>query len=308
MKINANSDAFILFAALHSRVRLRIIELLTKKEMNIKQLADATEVSSAIMTKHVRQLEEAGIIRSFAVKGRAGTQKMCSLILNNIEINFPLDEGTIPHHNIVIPIGHYSKILAVPTCGIATTKKIIGQFDDPKYFFSDERVDAAILWFSIGRIGYTFMNPLLVSEQPTSIEISMEICSEAPGYNSKWPSDINFALNGTDLGFWTSPGDFGDRRGIYTPKWWNKGVNQYGLLKIIRIDDKGTFIDGQQMSQQKIEDIDLNGGSYNLDIWVEENAINSGGFTLFGKGFGNYSQNIEVTINYDRINKTGEKI
>lgn len=308
MKIFAKKDAYKLFAALHSNVRLNIIEELSKKDMNIKQLADSSNVSSAIMTKHVRQLEDAGIIESYAKKGSAGTQKMCRLILNTLEIQFPLKKSKSLKHLVDIPVGHYSSIEVTPTCGLATIEHLIGQFDDPKYFFSSERMNASILWFSTGKISYTFINPLLTSQKSTSIDITMEISSEAPGINSEWPSDINFALNDTHLGYWTSPGDFGDKAGRYTPKWWKVDVNQYGLLKIITINNIGTFIDGQKISDKNIDDIDISKNNFVLNLWVDEASIHAGGLTIFGKGFGNYNQNIEVSINYENIIKSSNNL
>ena len=56
-------------------------------------------------------------------------------------------------------------------------------------------------------------------------------------------TDISFYLNDVCIGTWTSPGDFGDVRGIFTPDWWFPNWNQYGLLKMLVINKKGTFID-----------------------------------------------------------------
>ncbi|GJM72296.1 hypothetical protein HMSSN036_45120 [Paenibacillus macerans] len=69
--------------------------------------------------------------------------------------------------------------------------------------------------------------------------IMMEIASEAPGVNNNYPSDITFALNEVKLGTWTSPGDYGDQRGRFTPDWWPQYTNQYGLLKQLRVTDEG---------------------------------------------------------------------
>lgn len=124
----------------------------------------------------------------------------------------------------------------------------------------------------------------------------MEICSEAPGVNSNWPSDITFYINGTKVGMWTSPGDFGKGRGIYTPKWWSKDVNQFGLLKVIKVNNSGTFIDGQKVSDINIENIDVTKKQWTLRIAVEENSEHVGGLSLFGKGFGNYDQDIVVKV------------
>ena len=47
---------------------------------------------------------------------------------------------------------------------------------------------------------------------------------------------------------WTSPGDFGDVHGMFTPQWWPQNWNQYGLLKLLVINDYGTYIDGLKIS------------------------------------------------------------
>ena len=59
----------------------------------------------------------------------------------------------------------------------------------------------------------------------------MELSSEVPGTAANWPSDISVSVNKIDIGTWTSPGDFGDKRGVYTPDWWKLKGSQYGMLK-----------------------------------------------------------------------------
>lgn len=157
----------------------------------------------------------------------------------------------------IITMGHYTDFQVTPTCGLATTEKIIGYFDDPRYFWDVDRVNANILWFTKGYIEYKLPNYLLESQEPKELEISLEICSEAPGYNEDWPSDITFFINGVNVGYWISPGDFEKEKGKYTPDWWNRNVNQYGMLKIIKINSGGTFIDGEKMSDVTIDGINI---------------------------------------------------
>ena len=127
----------------------------------------------------------------------------------------------------------------------------------------------------------------------------MEISSEAPGVNNDWPSDISFLLNDVEIGTWTSPGDFGDVRGLFTPDWWFPNWNQYGLLKMIVINKDGTFIDGLRISDVNIGQLNLNYRStIRLKLMVRDDARNVGGLTLFGTGFGNYNQDIQVRIKY----------
>ena len=131
------------------------------------------------------------------------------------------------------------------------------------------------------------------------ISISLELGSEAPGVNDVWPSDISFYLNGVLLGKWTSPGDFGDVKGIFTPDWWPPEWNQYGMLKLLVVNSKGAFIDGLKISDMDIRQLHLGYKStLRLRFAVDEDSEHVGGLTIFGKSFGNYNQDINVKIAY----------
>lgn len=301
MMIRANTERKFLplYEALASDVRLHILELLAEKPMNVKEIAEMLGLSSAIVTMHVRKLENGGLIESKMVRKEGGTHKMCSLAVQSIEIMLP--SQTVERrssHESSIPIGHYTEFEVNPTCGLATKEKIIGQFDDPRFFLEPERMNAGILWFGTGYVEYKIPNYLLPNQRPECIELSLEISSEAPGVNENYPSDIHFYLNGALLGVWTSPGDFGATRGRFTPAWWQDSVNQYGLLKLIRITEEGTFIDGQRMSDQKLSDLEIERNFWTLRIAVPETAQHAGGVTLYGEGFGNYNQDISFRVYY----------
>lgn len=91
-------------------------------------------------------------------------------------------------------------------------------------------------------------------------------------------------------------------RGIFTPDWWYPNWNQYGLLKILVINKRGTFIDGLQVSDISIGNFDFDYHStIKLRLEVEDDAEHVGGLTIFGKTFGNYNQDIDVRINYSPI-------
>ncbi|MEI0736074.1 hypothetical protein VQ056_04475 [Paenibacillus sp. JTLBN-2024] len=90
---------------------------------------------------------------------------------------------------------------------------------------------------------------MVESKLLTDIRISLEICSEAPGYDENWPSDILFSVGGVEVCKWTSPGDFGSVRGKLTPLWWDQGSTQHGLLKTLWINADGTFMDGVRLSR-----------------------------------------------------------
>lgn len=299
MKIDTSEKWLPVFEALASDVRLKIIKLLSIKPMNVKEIAQELGLSSAIITMHIVKLETAKIIKSERTRSKGGVQKLCTLALDHLEIDFPNLNGKERVYNeFIVPIGQFTDFYATPTCGLATVDKIIGYFDDPRYFLDPERVNAKILWFTQGFIEYKIPNYLLASQKPEELEISLELGSEAPGYNRNWPSDINFFINGINLGQWTSPGDFGGERGKYTPSWWNNDINQFGLLKVLRINDEGTFIDGQKISNITLDDIDITKKQWSFRIAVLENAKHIGGLTLYGSGFGNYDQDIVVRLYY----------
>ena len=120
-----------------------------------------------------------------------------------------------------------------------------------------------------GFVEYQSPNFLSLDEKLEMMEISMEISSEFPFSNNNWPSDITFSLNGIELGTWTSPGDFADIRGKYTPDWYPDNLNQYGLLKTIRIMDHGTYMEGEPLSDVTIKDIPAYEDTWHLRVEVK---------------------------------------
>ncbi|MDQ0231223.1 ArsR/SmtB family transcription factor [Metabacillus malikii] len=309
MELDISKHSLPVFEALASNVRINIIHLLADQPRNMKELAEALGLSSAIISMHVKKLEKAGIIRTDRVPGKGGVQKLCVLYMDRMEIVFPTKKPVSrDFHQMEVSIGHFTDLQIRPTCGLATPEKIIGEFDDPRYFFEGERVNAKILWFYQGYIEYRLSNYLLTSQHPQELEISLELSSEAPFTNSNWPSDIDFYLNDVHLGQWTSPGDYGDSRGKFTPEWWPSVVNQYGLLKNIRITGEGTFLDGNPLSAVTLDDIHVREKQWTFRIAVQEDSDHVGGVTLFGSGFGNYDQDIVFRLAYKENEQKNNEI
>lgn len=301
MRISTDKKYINVFKALASEVRLDIIELLAKQPMNIKDIAAATGLSSAIITMHIKKLEEADIIRCETVNLNGGRQKLCILDTHQINVLFPknkADEGM--YHKFSMPVGHFTDFSAKPTCGLASSEKIIGQFDEVRSFMEPERMQAQILWISEGFVEYTIPNYLVKGQTAVSFTASMEIGSEFPGVNENWPSEITFFVNGINVGSWISPGDFGCKRGKLNPEWWADSLNQYGLLKVFNITEDGTFIDGKRISDISINDVGIDSETegIKLKIGVAENTRYKGGLTIYGNGFGNYEQDIVTRIYY----------
>lgn len=299
MEVNISYDSLPVFEALASKVRIDIIKLLSKNKLSVKEIAQELQLSSAIVTMHIRKLEEANIIKT----ERISQKKISSLKIDCINITFPEKIfNAFDTKEFSIPIGHYTNYEIQPTCGLASSNDFIGPVDEPKYFMDPQRMDARILWFNQGFVEYQTPNYFSEQEKIEMIEISLEISSEFPFYNNNWPSDITFYLNDVELGTWTSPGDYGDIRGKYTPAWYPDNLNQYGLLKTIRITNHTTNIDGDTLSNIHLNDLPLDQDIWTFRIEVKDTAKNIGGCTLFGKDFGNYDQDIHFKIYYSKTN------
>ncbi len=306
LHITSLDDGLELFKALGSDIRVEIIKLLLKnKEMSMNELATELSITNGALTNHIKKLENCNIITTSSESSGHGNQKMCSLHLKKILIDFEPSEETQNVYTADLKIGHFSDYKIYPTCGLASSTALIGEVDDTRYFSHPDRYNADILWFTKGYVEYEVPNFIPYSQKITQIMLSAELSSEAPGINEAWPSDISFYLNNICIGTWTSPGDFGDVRGIFTPDWWFPNWNQYGLLKLLVINKDGTFIDGLKISDVSIYDFNLDYRSkIKFRMAVDDNAEHVGGLTIFGKSFGNYSQDIKTSISYAPISES----
>ncbi|MCE5341977.1 MAG: transcriptional regulator, partial [Eubacteriales bacterium] len=183
-----------------------------------------------------------------------------------------------------------------------------GEDDNPRSFYHQDHFNAQIIWFKHGYLIYHF--GILAEVRRIKIlwlELSFEVCSEAPMYRDPWKSDISVTINGYRIGTWTSPADFGGRRGILNPGWWSDLSTQYGMLKTWRVDATGTYVDKAPVSGVTIDQLDLiKHNSIVVGIGVPPDAENVGGINLFGKEFGDFSQGIVLKVGYRIVDETHE--
>ena len=303
LHIKSLDEGLELFKALGSDIRVEIIKiLLNENAMNMNELASRLNITNGALTSHIKKLEECGVVTVSSEASGHGNQKVCSVHLDKILIELQDKPENENIYTTDIKVGLFADYNVFPTCGLATSNRLIGEVDDTRYFAHPDRYEADILWFTKGYVEYAIPNFVPANQRIDEICISMELSSEAPGVNNVWPSDIYFYLNETLLGTWTSPGDFGDVKGIFTPDWWFPNWNQYGLLKMLVINHRGTFIDGLQISDVTIDQFRITSKSLlKFKLEVPENAEHVGGLTIFGRGFGNYNQDINVKMAYSPI-------
>lgn len=298
MDIEISSKNYDFFNALGSKTRLNILNTLIENPKNITELSKILGISTTIVAKHINLLKKANLIETEICNGTRGAQKICKIKLANYKLFYNKD--TSKNNNITeytIPVGTYQNYNVKPTCGLATKKEIIGICDDYRYFSHPKRFNASILWFKSGWVQYVIPSYIFKNKKLKSLELSTEICSEYPGINNEYLSDIYFEINNIQIGKWTSPGDFGNRKGNFTPKWWY--LTEYGILKKIKITEYGCYIDNEKISDIKIKDLELSNKKDNyLKISAPKNTKNSGGLHIFGKEFGDYNQDIIIKLEY----------
>ena len=301
--LNLEGEAALpILKALANETRMAILSLLSQDVMNVSELALALGIPHSTVNFNLKLLEEAGLLHVEYQPGTRGSQKLCSKRYDDIYLRLPgvAIESSAPEVvEISMPVGNYRHLEAKASCGLASDTKIIGMLDDPRSFFEPDHVFAQIIWFSEGYVEYAFPNNLPYGSSPNALELSMEICSEAPHYNAEWPSDITLSINGTEVGTWTSPGDFGGIRARLTPAWWQLDQSTHGLLKRWRVDAEGAFIDGERLSGIRLSDLLIAGSNHVMvRLEVKADARHKGGINLFGKRFGNYPQDLVMRLDY----------
>jgi predicted transcriptional regulator len=294
---HTDSEALLAFS---SEIRIRIINFLHSKPSNINEIAEGLSLPQSTVATNVAALEKAGLVQSDIVKAKKGNQKICRAIYEELVIRFVEDEKRVRDDLIEVemPIGLFTSYEVSAPCGLCSSEGIIGYLDVPDSFLNPDRMKAGLLWFERGWVEYKFPNNSLYKDKPIrKLEISVELSSETPGTDKNWLSDITLWVNSVELGRWTSPGDFGDKRGKYTPEWWKLEGSQYGLLKNWSVSDEGSFVDGVRISDVSLHDLALaDHHSVKVRIGVKDEAEHIGGLNIFGRGFGNYDQAIVLRL------------
>ena len=296
---------FAVIRGLSSPVRIQILKLLQRKgPMNVNQISEAFGLPQSTIATNIQILQESGLIDTQTLKATKGQQKICTARFDEIVIR--LDEESIQQvDNIVevaMPLGLYTSCGVRAPCGMCSTQRVIGVLDVPDLFLDPARMQAALLWFGRGYVEYKFPNNAkLLNVGIEAIEFSLELSSETPGTNSNWPSDISLWVNDIKVGTWTSPGDYGDKRGIYTPHWWKLAGSQYGELTSWTISDTGTTVGTKKISDVTLSQLAIEEHhSIRLKIGIDDSATNPGGINIFGKGFGNHNQDILMKLHLKR--------
>ena len=290
----------MLFRSLSSPIRLEILQLIYEEGMIIGEIAKKLGIPASSAAFHLKILEESDLVRIEELPGTRGGMKLCTRKIDHITIDLVRKNTNVNEvFSMEMPVGAYSSFQVMPTCGLCTKEGIIGNEDIEYFFYAPERFKAGMLWTSSGYVEYQFANGVPEDKKARRITVSVELCSEAPGYREDWKSDITMWINGKDCGTFTSPGDFGQRRGRLTPPSVINGSSQYGLQTVWEVRDDGSYINNERVAEVSVNEIGLEKNAcITVRIGNKPDAVYVGGFNLFGKNFGDYNQDIILNIEY----------
>lgn len=175
--------------ALSSPIRIEIMQLLYEEGMIIGDIAKKLDLPASSTAFHLKILEEAGLLRMEKQPGTRGTVKFCNRKVDYITVNLIKKNADIDEiYSAEMPVGAFSSCQVTPTCGMFGPDGFIGNEDTEYCFYYPERMKAGILWTSSGYVEYKFSNGVPRKRKIKRASISMEICSEAPGYKEDWRS------------------------------------------------------------------------------------------------------------------------
>ena len=302
LQIDGLDEGLEIFKCLGSEVRMGIVEQLAQNDgMNLNELASALKLTNGALTSHIRKLEECGIIQVTSAHTGRGTQKICSLNVDQLLLNvYPaVEERSTKVYETSVRIGQFSDYSVKPSCGIAGADALIGTEDDPRCFSWPERLEAEMIWLHDGFLEYRIPNLLPEKQCIVQVTLSFELIAADTGPDGMTQSDVSFFLNGRDVGHWVTFPDTDRTRGIHTPAWWDRKVRQHGFLKMLVINQGGAFLDGVKIADTGIDFPFLDdAGEMKLRLEAHPKEGSEGGLAVFGSGFGNYRQDIHARVHY----------
>lgn len=289
------------FKALGNEIRLEIVKMVFHGNTRVSEIGKKLNLGNSTVLFHIEVLRKAGLICVDYEPNKKGFVQNVTLkhSMMGLALFYTTDEmlkSKFRYYSAEMSVGAYVDAHVDDYLSFADDLKVYNPTENE--IFSSERMNASLLWLSkSGFVEYAFPAGWRNSKVEC-VEFSLEICSEAPLSRMGWKSEVTFSLDGKELCSYVCPHDFGDRRGVLTPAWWKEGGSMYGELIRIGVKHDGVYLNGEKVSSQPVLDLFESGRPDKCLFKVEckKDSEFVGGFNIFGKTFGDYPQNIRMTV------------
>lgn len=310
VELNLRSDEDLdaiatLCEALGNRTRLDILRQMQKPPHinTVPQLSKALGIPTTTLMYHLDKMINANLLALTYKASKSGAVRILARKLQSANLSFFYNDETpvsLQSETQSARVGQFIEFEG-GSFNFCTADKHFTSFGDNCYM--PERFEAELIYTTGGQITYRFSNQAAKLHSIMRVELSLEICSEAPYFDNDYLSDITFWINGKELTTYTCPGDFGDHRGRLNPEWWSDSNTQYGTLLTVAVDESGVTVNGERVfSKVKLSDLALDkGNKLEVRFGNKTTARNVGGFNLFGRTFGDHPQDINLTYYYEKI-------
>ena len=148
--------------ALSSAVRIDILNLIKVHPLSLQEISRRLGIPLSSTALHISCLEDAHLVSTESQPGIHGSMRVCmcdfiSFHLEAYDTDISAAENTLVYQ---MPLGNYTDFQVEPSCGLAGMNGVIDTFDDPRSFYSTDRQQAQLIWFSRGYIEYRFPNKI----------------------------------------------------------------------------------------------------------------------------------------------------
>ena len=296
--INDEANILAICKALGNEIRLDMYRKIVERPHRISELSKMYNLSNSSTIFHVNILKEANLIYVEYEPSKKGSVQVCYMA-HLEKLSFSLVQEKIDNelkvYTIDMPVGNYVDIYADDRARYLVEDGIFKESP-----FLPEHVNALIVWvYKSGYITYAFPNEIMSLKNVEFVELSFEICSEAPYYQNDWKSGLDFYINDILLCSYLCKGDFGDRPGHISINDFKIGT-KYGELVTIKISNKGIFLNEKLVnSNTTLGDLRLaEGKRFMFKITCPNEGEYVGGFNLFGDKYGDFAQGIRFCAIY----------
>ena len=289
--------------ALGDETRLRILKELQHPPYlkSISELEKLIKIPKTTLIRHLQKLEESNIVTMLYRSSSHGTARIFGRDMRNFHVclyNTPKPQvSDLITNTQSLGVGQFTDFTG-ESFGFATITNV--HHFSTEDCFTSKRFNAQLVYATKGRITYYFSNKIAKYNNVEELSLSREICSEAPYFDNDYLSDITFWINDKEIATYTSLGDYGDHRGKLNPEWWPNTSTQYGKLLTLAITQNSVTINGaSQASKYTLSDLNLQkGNKIIITVGNKDTAEHQGGFNIFGSSFGDYPQDICLSLKY----------